>query len=220
VADLELATYVADDFERTYVVPLALHETNVQPAAGTNAIPVVVHAPSDRRYKGTAAIEEAVEGLKRRVAIDFRLLSGVRHDVVARELAAADVAIDQLDSVTTGVFALEAMRVGIPVLSQIEPSALPPYQDDLPVVPVTPGTLEGELELLIGDPERRRRLGERGRRYVERVHSPARVAAAMLRVYSHARSDATGLFEVTADGIRPLDEPRIPSQASPDVSLG
>ena len=69
------------------------------------------------------------------------------HDVVARELAAADIAIDQLDSVTIGVFALEAMRSGIPVLSQIERSALPRYQDDLPVVPVTPETLETELEV-------------------------------------------------------------------------
>jgi hypothetical protein len=70
---------------------------------------------------------------------------------------------------------------------------------------VTPETLAGELETLLRDPERRRRLGEQGQRYVQRVHAPTAVASAAVGVYEHAGGDARGFFEATRDGIRPLE---------------
>jgi glycosyltransferase involved in cell wall biosynthesis len=133
------------------------------------------------------------------------VLHGVPHDVLRAELRRADVLVDQLNAATNGVLALEAMALGVPVLAEYDPANLAPFQAGLPIVRVSPETLAHELEDLLGDPERRRDLAQRGRDYVERTHAPARVAAAALRVYRHVREDEVGLYEATADALRPLD---------------
>jgi hypothetical protein len=207
VKDLELATYVYPFFERVYVSPLAVVD-GAQPKPPsrrtTGTVPIVVHAPSDPRYKGTEAIERTMRALAGRRSVDFRLVTGVSHARVTAELAKADVVVDQLDAVAIGVLALEAMNLGRPVLSEYEPALLPPFQADVPVVRVTPQSLEAELDALLDDEARRRDLGDRGRAYVEWTHAPRRVAAAALAIYGHAREGPPGLWEATADGIEPL----------------
>jgi hypothetical protein len=207
VADLELATYVAPFYGRVYVTPLPLHPDPIPVARdpGPDSRPIVVHAASDPEIKGTALISAAVEAVSRRVPVEFRLLTAVARVRVLEELARADLVIDQLNSVTSGVFALEAMRRGLPVLGEIDPAALAPYQAELPLVPVTPESLEAELEALVRDRERRARLGAAGKEYVERTHAPDKVGHTMLAIYHHARESEPGLYEATTDGIRRLD---------------
>lgn len=206
VADLELATYAAMFFERVYLTPLPLHGSAPQPEPrDPGAAPVVLHAPSDPAVKGTAAVEAAARAVGARTPLELRILTGVTHDVVAAELRRADIVVDQLNSVTSGVFALEAMRLGLPVLGELDRSALPPYQTDLPVVAASPETLEGELEALVRDPELRQRLGEQGRAYVSGTHDPARVAEAVLRVYEHAPAAPPGVYEATSEGVRAFE---------------
>jgi glycosyltransferase involved in cell wall biosynthesis len=207
VADLELATYVAPFFRRVYITPLPIYP---DPSPGTRdtrpgSPPVVVHAASDPEIKGTRLISAAVEAVSRRTSVEFRLLTAVPRKQVLEELARADLVIDQLNSVTSGVFALEAMRRGLPVMGEIDPAALAPYQAELPLVRVTPESLEAELEALLHDPARRVRIGGAGRRYVERTHSPEGVATTQLAIYHHARESEPGVYEATTDGIRRLD---------------
>ena len=206
VKDLELATYVYPFFDRVYLVP-----SPVLPAPAEMPQPgrprdrsVVLHGPSDPEYKGTAQIQSAVERLARRRPVEFRLLTGVPHHRLMEELWDADLVVDQLDSVTTGIFALEAMQLGVPVLSEYDPSLLPSFQAEIPIVRVTSETLEDELEALLDDEARRHDLGARGREYVSRVHAPENVAAATLRVYDHAPAARPGLYEATSDGLREL----------------
>jgi glycosyltransferase involved in cell wall biosynthesis len=207
VADLELAAYVAPFYRRVYVTPLPLYPdpNPAQPDTEPRSRPVVVHAASEPRIKGTEAIAAAAEAVSRRTGIEFRLLTGVPRARVLEELARADLVIDQLNSVTSGVFALEAMRVGLPVLGEIDPAALAPYQAELPLVAVTPDSLEAELEALVLDSERRARIGAAGREYVERTHSLEGVGRTMLEIYRHARASDPGVYEATTDGIRRLD---------------
>jgi hypothetical protein len=211
VGDLEVATYVLPYFRRVYVTPLPLDATPVPPRRPRpeGSPLLVVHAPSDRRVKGTDEIEVAARAVAERVPLEFRVLSGLPHADVLDALSEADVAVDQLNSVTTGIFALEAMRAGVPVLSEIDLAAVGPFQAGSPIVPVTADSLPEELEALLRDEGRRRELGEAGREYVESVHLAPLVARAALAAYEHARSSARGLFEATVRGIRPLpDEER------------
>jgi glycosyltransferase involved in cell wall biosynthesis len=195
-----------------YIAPLALHPRprRVRPESPSRQDrPVVVHAPSDPKFKGTELIRRAVDEIGRRVSLDFRLVRGVTYDAVEAELEKADVVIDQLNSVNVGIVALEAMRAGRAVVSQLDPQALAPYQAGLPVVAATPETLANELETLLRDPELRQTLGEDGRRYVAATHAPAHGAASMIQVYRHAHTDAQGLFEANPHGVRQLpDEER------------
>jgi hypothetical protein len=206
VGDLELATYVLPHFRRVYVTPLPLESTPLAPRRPrpADAPYVVVHAPSDREVKGTRAIEVAARSASQRIPLELRILSGLPHAAVLTALGEADVAVDQLNSVTTGIFALEAMRAGVPVLSEFDTKALGPFQSEHPVVPVTAETLAAELEALLRHDARRQHLAAAGPEYVEGTHVAPFVAQAALSIYEHARGADTGLFEATAEGIRPL----------------
>jgi glycosyltransferase involved in cell wall biosynthesis len=204
VANLELATYVLPYFRRVYVVPTAVADGS-RAAEPANPVPVVLHAPSDPSAKGTRDIVRAVEAVRARVPLELKVVTGLGHAEVLAQIAAADVVVDQL-TVSIGVVAIEAMQAGKPVLSELDERTLAPYQRDLPVVPVTPDTLEAELEALLADEPRRRELGAAGRRYAVR-HSPDAVAAATLRVYDHARTPAEGvLFAAMPERIERLED--------------
>lgn len=221
VKDLELAAYVYPVFDRVFVVPSPVRpELFDAPPATHPETPVVLHAPSDRRYKGTDLVQAAVAEISRRTPVELRLVENVGHEQLRAEVARATVVVDQVNAASTGVLALESMALGVPVLAEYDPDLLAPFQRTAPIVRVTPATLADELERLIGDPERQRALAEAGRRYVEDVHAPERVAAALLRVYEQARSGPHGLFEATPDTLRPLRGTRPDTAASAAVEEG
>lgn len=207
VNDFELATYVAPFFERVVLLPLALPGPPPPRAAPAAGRPVVVHSPSDPRVKGTGAIEVAVAAIEERMPVDFRLLHGVPHRTVESVLATASVVVDQLNSVTTGVFALESMRRGLPVCGEIDRRALAPFQKDLPLVDVTADTLAPRLEQLLADPDLRAQLGERGREFVERVHAAPRVAEAARRIYVDVADLDAGIYVASAEALAPIELP-------------
>lgn len=207
VGDLELATYLLPYFARVYVLPVPLLEVTSNDGLrrrGSEGTPVVLHAPSDPEIKGTAAIKAAVDAVAQQVPLRFRLVTGVPHQQVVEELRDADIVVDQLNSATTGVFALEAMRLGLPVLGEVDPRAMAPFQRNSPVVAVTSASLERELEILLRDPDRRREIGLRGKEFVTRTHDPTLVGQAVLNAYAHLRENGPGLFECTAEGVRRL----------------
>ncbi len=200
VSDLELAGYVQPFFRTVYLVPTPLVLPVAPAPTPPGDPPIAFHAPSDQLIKGTTAITAAME----RAPVRPRTVSGVPRDVVLGEVARADIVVDQLNAVTSGVFALEAMALGKPVLTEFDRDQLAPFARDTPLVPVTRESLESELVALAGDPERRSALGAQGRAFVERTHDAIVVAERLEAVYAHARARPAGLFEATAAGIRPL----------------
>lgn len=200
--DLEVASYLEPYFARVYVAPVPLHNraADRSPRAGESDRLRVLHAPSDPVVKGTGAVRAAVRGLP----LELVELSGVDHGAVVEALEGADLVVDQMYSVSASVFALEAMRAGVPVLTHLDSRGLAPFHADMPITPVTPETLAHELASLAADPERRRRLGEAGRAYVARRHAATQAARAVLRVYEHARRAPPGLYQATAEGVEPL----------------
>lgn len=207
VMDLEVASYVVPHFPRTYVVPIPLHEHHSPPPRRReDGRLLVVHAPSDERIKGTAAVRAAAAEAARRIPLDLDVLHGLPHARVAARLAEADVVVDQMHSSSASILALEAMRAGLPVLTHIDRRSLAPFHADLPVVPVTADTLAAELERLGREAELRRNLGELGRDYVERVHAARPAARAILNVYEHARSAPSGVYWADAEGVHMLGD--------------
>lgn len=206
VSDLELASYVEPWFERVYLVPtpLARPEPRPAPAPLPGNGPVVFHAPSDPTIKGSGEVRAVMERLAERGVLRPRMVTGVPHDAVLAELGRADLVVDQLNSETPGVLALEAMALGKPVLLEYRPDALAPFARAAPLVRVTAASLEAELEALCRDPARRAELGDAGRRFVAEVHDADRVAAAVERVYEHAPTAAPGTYSAAGDAVAPL----------------
>jgi hypothetical protein len=208
VSDLELLAHVRPFFRTVYLVPTPVELPRGLPEAAPldGAGPIIFHAPSSAILKGTAEILAALEQLAETRSIRIRSVSGVPRTEVLAEAARADVVVDQLNSMTPGVFAIEAMALGRPVVLEYDPRELAPFARDAPLVAATAATLAARVAELCDDPQRRRRLDEAGRRYVRKVHDADRVAIAVEHVYRHARARPRGVFEATAEGIRPLDD--------------
>jgi glycosyltransferase involved in cell wall biosynthesis len=167
-----------------HVVPPGLDLSEYTPAPPEhNDRPVVVHAPSSRRRKGTEHVVAACEGLD----VELDIVEGLRHDEARRRYERADIVVDQLNAGWYGIFALEAMALGKPVLSYLRPEAVQEMQRalgvDVPIVPVTKETLRERISELAESPERRRQVGAASRAYVERVHDADKGADRLLEIY-------------------------------------
>jgi glycosyltransferase involved in cell wall biosynthesis len=166
------------------VVPPGLDLRDYAPVAPSDAErPLVVHAPSNRAKKGTVHVIEACA----RLGVELDIVEGVPHDVARGRYARADIVVDQLNAGWHGVFALEAMALGKPVLAHLKDDVVERSAEAfgvrVPIVPATADTLVAALRPLVEEPGRRRALGAAGRAYVEQVHDIDRVADRLLDIY-------------------------------------
>jgi glycosyltransferase involved in cell wall biosynthesis len=146
--------------------------------------PIVVHAPSSRRRKGTEHVVAACEGLD----VELRIVEGVRHDEAIAHYREADIVVDQLNAGWYGLLAIECLALGKPVLTFLREEARQrteeAYGTEVPLVGVTAETLRDRLEALVeAGPTEWRRLGEASRAYVEQVHDVERVADSLVELY-------------------------------------
>ena len=148
----------------------------------------VAHAPSKRIVKGTAAVLAAVESLRKRgVPIELDLIEGVPNREARLRYAAADVVIDQLRIGWYGMLAIESMALAKPVVVNLDEEAAAETEEafglELPLIRTSEGSLETALAGLVEARESLPELGQRSRRYVERVHSHTEVARQVLEIY-------------------------------------
>jgi glycosyltransferase involved in cell wall biosynthesis len=152
----------------------------------------VVHAPSDRRRKGTEAIVAAVAELREsRVAVELELVEGRPRTEARQAYERADVVVDQLLVGWYGGLAVEAMALAKPVVARLDPAALGRVPNDLradlPIVHADRRSLEDALrDLAQRRPEDLIELGLRGRAFVERWHDPLAVARRTKAAYERA----------------------------------
>ena len=167
------------------VVPPGLDLTAYRPAPPSDsARPLVVHAPSSRARKGTEHVVAACRDL----AVDLDIVEGLPHDEARRRYERADIVVDQLNAGWYGLFAIEAMALGKPVVTFLHEEAVRRTEEAfgvrVPIVSATKETLADRLRELAAAPEERRRLGAEGRAYVERVHDVDRNADRLLAIYA------------------------------------
>jgi glycosyltransferase involved in cell wall biosynthesis len=143
-----------------------------------------VHAPSSRRRKGSEHVIAAVEALD----ADLDLVEGLHHDEAFERYRGADVVVDQLNAGWYGLFAIEAMALGKPVVTFLHDEAVrrteAAFATTVPLVSATAETLREALRPLVADPARRRGLGAASRAYVESVHDLEQVTDRLLALYA------------------------------------
>jgi hypothetical protein len=146
--------------------------------------PIVVHAPSDRVKKGTEYVIAACEQLP----VELDIVEGLRHEQARERYARADIVVDQLNAGWHGVFALEAMALGKPVVVHLKPEVVQQaeraYGTKVPLVPATKESLVVVLRPLVESPELRRKIGAESRAYVEKVHDIDRIADRLVALYA------------------------------------
>ena len=120
--------------------------------------------------------------------VELEIVEGVPHREAFERYARADIIVDQLNAGWYGVFAIEAMALGKPVVTLPEPDAVERSAEGfgvaVPIVPATKETLVDALRPLVEQPALRRELGAASRAYVEQVHDIERVTDRLLALYA------------------------------------
>jgi hypothetical protein len=166
-------------------VPPGIDVASIEPTPPSDrARPVILHAPSSRRRKGTEHVIAACEGLD----ADLVLVEGLHHTEAFERFREADIVVDQLNAGWYGLFAIECMALGKPVVTFLHDEAVERTERALdvrvPLVSATKESLRTRLEPLVASAEERRRIGLESRAYVEQVHDLERVADRLLALYA------------------------------------
>jgi glycosyltransferase involved in cell wall biosynthesis len=167
------------------VIPPGIDVRAIEPAPPPDRErPVVLHAPSSRRRKGTEHVVAACAEL----GVDLEIVEGLDHRQAFERYRRADVVVDQLNAGWYGVFAIEAMALGKPVVTFLHDEAVRRTEQafgvPVPIVSATKETLAAALAPLVSSAEERRRLGAASRAYAEEVHDLERMTDRLLALYA------------------------------------
>jgi len=147
---------------------------------------VIVHSPNHRNVKGTPYLLQAVDRLKSAgLDFDLRLVERVPRHLALELYRDADIIADQFCIGTIGVFALEGMALGKPVLAYIDHAHLGDPVFNHPIVNTNPENLTRILAVLLQVPALRERLGRAGRESVKKYQSIPALAEVWDGIYRH-----------------------------------
>lgn len=154
-----------------------------EPSAFARRRPLVVHAPSNPRMKGSDLIDPVVESLHRRGMVEYRRLEGLTTDEMVRAYQGADVVLDQFRIGSYGATACEAMASGNVVVGHVSDEVRERVREgtgrELPVVEATADDLEEVLVALADDLDRARDLAADAVSFVRTVHDGRTAADAL-----------------------------------------
>lgn len=201
--DEELRKHIPHN--RLFITPLRINVERfipIYPEAEKESI-VIVHAPSDYIGKGSKYVIASIDELRKRYNIEFILVEKKTQKEAFEIYKKADIIIDQFFAQTYGVFAVEAMAMGKPVMGYISDEIRKTFPDSMPVVSATIDDMTDVLEGLIKDGNRRRELGIAGRKYVEKYHDYRKVAQVQLDIYNNLIEPMSTLesFEYTGNKV-------------------
>ncbi len=167
------------------VIPPGIDLSRITPAPPFDrARPLILHAPSSRGRKGTEHVVAAVEGLD----ADLEIVEGLHHADAFERYRNADIVVDQLNAGWYGLFAIECMALGKPVVTFLHEEAVQRTEEafgtTVPIVSATAETLRDRLRPLVLDATERRMVGAASRAYVEHVHDQERITDRLLEVYA------------------------------------
>jgi len=144
----------------------------------------VVHAPSNLERKGTEHVVRACEEL----GVELDVVHGVQNVEAVERYRRADIVVDQVLRDWHGLFTIESMAMGKPVVTSLDEGAVRATEEafgvPMPVVRATKDDLVEKLRPLVESFGLRKRLGEEGRAYVERVHDLERMTDRLIAIYS------------------------------------
>ncbi len=185
VFDEELYHYVNNYYDKTIIIPSMIDLEQYKPTIEQvkNSRPVIAHAPTSPYIKGTKHILKAIETLKEHYEFDFILVQGKSHKEAMEIYQKADLIIDQLHIGSYGLFAVEAMALGKPVICWISDFMKEKYSKELPIIIANPDTIKECIEYSLKNIDMLSEIGKKGRKYVEIHHDMITNSQMMLKKY-------------------------------------
>lgn len=174
---------ICDALQREYLhiyQPINIEEFPENITISNNKKPVILHAPSHFDYKGTKYLINAVDKLKDEFDFEFKLVTNVKLNELYKEIQNADIVVDQLIQGWYGLLPLEAMMFKKPVICYVRDDVAKKFPSECPIINANPSTiyevLKNTLNILINNPERIKKIGEDGRKYVIKYHDAKKIA--------------------------------------------
>lgn len=172
VQDYEMYHYVKDYYKKVFILPLACNVDDFQAAYpdSQNHLPKVIHAPTNRNFKGTLYVEAAIEKLKKKACFVYQRVEKMNHHEAKKAYLEADIVVDQLLCGTYGMLSVEAMAMGKVVVAFVREDIRKHLPAELPIVNARPEALYEVLLELVNNPLQRTQLGHASREYVMKHH--------------------------------------------------
>jgi hypothetical protein len=145
----------------------------------------IIHAPSNRKMKGTELILPVIERVKRAREVDFVLIENTPHHRVLQIKRTCDIAIEQvgnLGGTGYGRNSLETLAMGIPTITEMTDDYLA-WLPENPFILATPDTLFERLIEVIDNRQLREERSLAGRAWVEKYHSYEAVYSRLIELY-------------------------------------
>ncbi len=147
------------------------------------ARPIVAHAPSSGRIKGSDLIDDELAALQAQGVIEYQRIAGVPAAQMPEIYRSADIVLDQFRLGDYGVAACEAMAAGRVVVGHVDPFVRDAVRArtglELPIIESRGGDIGGVLRGLIADRESARRSAAQGPAFVRAVHDGRQSASAL-----------------------------------------
>lgn len=150
----------------------------------------VLHAPNHRAIKGTQALLEAIETVRREgLEVELVLLERVPNSEIRAAMEDADLVADQFVIGWYAMFAIEAMSLGKPALCYLRTDLIDLYvkagliePGEIPLVNTVAGGIAERLRWAAAHSAELEEIGRRGRAFVEKHHSLERIGAEFTKI--------------------------------------
>ena len=174
----------ADDAE-TLTLAIEVEKYPIQELTIPDKI-VIMHAPTDRVFKGSQIIEGAIAKLQNEgYPIEYNMVQGVTHAQLIEQYKKAHIFIDQISTGWYGTASIEAMALGIPTMVFYDPlySKYIDYFDEIAAINITEKTIYSELKKLLDNKQDLPFLSKKMRAFVEKHHNVDNITNRLIEIY-------------------------------------
>jgi len=156
--------------------------------------PLVIHAPTHNGLKGSDFVLKAVDELQAKgLKFTFKMIQNMPLNEALEWYKKCDIAIDQLHIGAYGIFAMECMALGKPVLVYCREDLFNPIYGELPIINTNPDLIKTSLESAIKDYEMRKEIGEKARRFIKKHHDVKKIAPILISKYNEIETNDTAI---------------------------
>ncbi len=166
-------------------LPNPVDLTNLKYSESDNLGPLkILHAPTSRVVKNTGAVEEAISQVKKEgLDIKFTLIEDTQHSELIEQISKHDLIIDWVnpDYGIYGVFTIESMALGKPVICSLTDSLYSDYE--VPVISINPLDLAKKITELYNNRESLIDIGKTSYDFAQKHHNPLESAKRVIERY-------------------------------------
>ncbi|MGA2667123.1 MAG: hypothetical protein ABSE91_03535 [Patescibacteria group bacterium] len=145
---------------------------------------IIMHAPTDRKIKGTKYLVKAVKRLKReKFPVELLIVEKQPHQDIGLFYRRADIVVDQLLMGALSVVSYEGMLYGKIVICYLRADLRQYYPKDLPIISADPDTIYSVLKKVLSNLDELVIIGRKSRQYVLRNYSPKIIAKKWQAIY-------------------------------------